>query len=66
MERAIYFAESLITFESVRARSLPYWNMVTRRKAYLPAILLVTVRLSDVAPLMALHLVRCAVAQLNH
>jgi hypothetical protein len=40
--------------------------MVTRKKAYLPAILLVTLRFTDVAPLITLHLVRRAVAQLYH
>ena len=40
--------------------------MKTRKNAYFPAILLVTVSLVDVAPVMALHLVRCAVGQLYH
>jgi hypothetical protein len=40
--------------------------MVTRKKAYLPAILLVTLRFTDVAPLITLHLVRRAVVQLYH
>ena len=64
--RTIYLAESLITFESVRARSYPAWYMKTRRNAYLPAVVFVTVNLVDVAPVMALHLVRCAVGQLYH
>jgi hypothetical protein len=64
--RAIYFAESLITFESVRARSYPAWYMKTRKKAYLPAILLVTLRFTDVAPLIGVQLVRGALLQLYH
>jgi hypothetical protein len=40
--------------------------MVTRKKAYLPTILLETLRFTDVAPLITLHLVRRAVVQLYH
>jgi hypothetical protein len=64
--RAIYFAESLIEFESVRARSYPAWYMKTRKNAYLPAMLLVTVSLVDVAPLIAVQLVRGAALQMYH